>query len=55
MEHALRRKRGFLSLYDILGFGLMDNHFHLLVKMASDTGLSDDDIEKRLKQLYGLY
>jgi len=42
-----------LYFTEILGFCLMGNHFHLLVKMVPDTEFSDDDIAKRLKLYYG--
>jgi putative transposase len=44
----------FSSLYftEILGFCLMGNHFHLLVKMLPDDRYSDEDIKKRLEHFY---
>lgn len=33
-----------LCFAEILGFCLMGNHFHLLVKMVPEAGFSDDDI-----------
>jgi REP element-mobilizing transposase RayT len=32
---------------EVLGFCLMGNHFHLLVRMHSETSFSDDEIRKR--------
>jgi REP element-mobilizing transposase RayT/ribosomal protein S30 len=54
-DYLLKLIKQFSRLYftEILGFCLMGNHFHLLVKMVPDTGFSDDDIEKRLKLFYG--
>jgi REP element-mobilizing transposase RayT len=54
-DHLLKLIKRFSKLYftEILGFCLMGNHFHLLVKMVPDDGFSDDDIEKRLKLFYG--
>jgi REP element-mobilizing transposase RayT len=54
-DYLLKLFKRFSKLYftEILGFCLMGNHFHLLVKMVPDDGFSDDDIEKRLKLFYG--
>ena len=45
----------FSSLYfcEIMGFCLMGNHFHLLVKMLPEDNFSDDEIMERLKRFYG--
>ena len=44
----------FSSLYftEILGFCLMGNHFHLLVKMIPDNRFTDEDIQKRFETFY---
>ena len=42
-----------LYLVEILGFCLMGNHFHLLVKMFSGNGFSDEDIKNRYENFYG--
>ena len=42
-----------LYLVEILGFCLMGNHFHLLVKMFPGNGFSDEDIKKRYENFYG--
>ena len=42
-----------LSLIEILGFCLMGNHFHLLVKMFPGNEFSDEDIKKRYEKFYG--
>ena len=42
-----------LYLIEVLGFCLMGNHFHLLVKMFPGNGFSDEDIEKRYENFYG--
>jgi putative transposase len=42
-----------LYLVEILGFCLMGNHFHLLVKMIPENDFSDDDIRKRFEAFYG--
>ena len=45
----------FSKLYftEILGFCLMGNHFHLLVKMLPESDFSDDDIKNRCACFYG--
>jgi putative transposase len=45
----------FSKLYftEILGFCLMGNHFHLLVKMIPEHDFSDADIKKRCEVFYG--
>ena len=45
----------FSSLYltEILGFCLMGNHFHLLVKMIPEDRFTDEDIQKRFERFYG--
>ncbi len=45
----------FSALYftEILGFCLMGNHFHLLVKMIPDDRFTDEDIQKRFEAHYG--
>ena len=45
----------FSALYftEILGFCLMGNHFHLLVKMIPEDRFSDEDIQKRFERFYG--
>ena len=43
------------SLYftEILGFCLMGNHFHLLVKMFPEDQITDEDLQKRFEKFYG--
>jgi REP element-mobilizing transposase RayT len=45
----------FSALYftEILGFCLMGNHFHLLMKMIPDCRFTDDQIKKRFEKFYG--
>jgi len=38
---------------EILGFCLMGNHFHLLVKMLPESDFSDDDVKRRCQVYYG--
>ena len=49
----LIRKYSELYLVEILGFCLMGNHFHLLVKMFPEYKFSDEDIKKRYVGFYG--
>ena len=42
-----------LYFVEILGFCLMGNHFHLLVKMVPDYKFNDQDIKKRFVGFYG--
>jgi REP element-mobilizing transposase RayT len=42
-----------LYLTEILGFCLMGNHFHLLVKMIPESRFTDEDIQKRFEMFYG--
>ena len=45
----------FSALYftEILGFCLMGNHFHLLVKMIPENRFTDEEIQKRFEKFYG--
>ncbi|CAB1055763.1 hypothetical protein D1BOALGB6SA_497, partial [Olavius sp. associated proteobacterium Delta 1] len=45
----------FSALYftEILGFCLMGNHFHLLVKMIPEYRFTDEQIQKRFETYYG--
>jgi len=45
----------FSALYftEILGFCIMGNHFHLLVKMIPENYFTDEDIQKRFEAFYG--
>ena len=49
----LIRKLSKVFFVEILGFCLMGNHFHILVRMHSDTDYSDEQIMKRYKLYYG--
>jgi hypothetical protein len=42
-----------LYLVEILGFCLMGNHFHILVRVIPDYKFSDEDILKRYVDFYG--
>ena len=45
----------FSALYftEILGFCIMGNHFHLLVKMIPQDQFTDEDIQKRFEAFFG--
>jgi REP element-mobilizing transposase RayT len=47
--------RRFSALYfvEILGFCLMGNHFHILVRMFPEYKYTDEDIQKRYERFYG--
>ncbi len=49
----LIRRYAALYLVEILGFCLMGNHFHLLVKMFPEYKFTDEDIKKRYVGFYG--
>ncbi len=42
-----------LYLVEVLGFAIMGNHFHLLVRMLPESQFSDDEIMQRLQEHYG--
>ena len=54
-DFLLKLIRRFSELYftEIIGFCLMGNHFHLLVKMLPDRNFSDEDVRKRVEVFYG--
>jgi REP element-mobilizing transposase RayT len=49
----LIRRYAALYLVEILGFCLMGNHFHILVKVIPDYKFTDEDILKRYVDFYG--
>jgi REP element-mobilizing transposase RayT len=49
----LIRRYAALYLVEILGFCLMGNHFHILVRMFPEYKFTDDDIKKRYVEFYG--
>ena len=49
----LIRRYAALYLVEILGFCLMGNHFHLLVKVFPEFKFTDQDIRKRYLEFYG--
>ena len=48
----LIKKLSALYFTEILGFCLMGNHFHLLVKMIPEDRFSDEQIQKRFEAFY---
>jgi REP element-mobilizing transposase RayT len=52
MLDLIRRYAG-LYLVEILGFCLMGNHFHILVRVIPEYKFSDEDILKRYVDFYG--
>jgi REP element-mobilizing transposase RayT len=42
-----------MYLVEILGFCIMGNHFHLLVKVLPEYKFTDEDIKKRYVSFYG--
>ena len=49
----LIRRYAALYLVEILGFCLMGNHFHILVKMFPEYKFTDEQIKKRYVEFYG--
>ncbi len=49
----LIRRYAALYLAEILGFCLMGNHFHILVRMFPEYKFTDEDIQKRYVDFYG--
>jgi len=49
----LIKKISALYFSEILGFCLMGNHFHLLVKMIPENRFTDEQIQKRFETYYG--
>jgi putative transposase len=49
----LIRRYSQLYLVEILGFCLMGNHFHILVKMFPEYKYTDEDIQNRYEDFYG--
>jgi REP element-mobilizing transposase RayT len=49
----LIRRYSALYLVEILGFCLMGNHFHILVRMFPEHKFTDKDIRKRYEDFYG--
>ena len=54
-EKLLRIIQSFSALYfvKVIGFCIMDNHFHLVVKSETNDKYSDEEIVRRVKRYYG--
>ena len=54
-DYLLELIKRFSKLYfaEIIGFCLMGNHFHLLVKMLPEGDFSDKEVKKRCEGFYG--
>ncbi|MCP4744883.1 MAG: hypothetical protein GY874_01905, partial [Desulfobacteraceae bacterium] len=54
-DFLLNLIKSFSAIYlvEIIGFCLMDNHFHLLVRMIPEHNFSDEKIISRYKKFYG--
>ncbi len=53
-DELVRVIRRFSMIYavDVLGFSIMDNHFHLLIEMSPGDLISDDEVRRRFILLY---
>lgn len=54
-EYLLHLMKKFSGLFfvDVLGFCIMGNHFHLVVKMNPEENLDDSELKRRLAAFYG--
>jgi len=54
-EYLLKLIKHLSAVYftEVLGFCLMGNHFHILVKMIPGEEYSDEDVKTRYKRFYG--
>lgn len=54
-DYLLRLIRRLSSVYfaEVLGFSVMGNHFHLLVRMHPGEEYSDEEVKRRFKLYYG--
>ena len=50
----LIKKWSRIFFVDVLGFAIMGNHFHLVVRMYPESEVSDDEVRKRYMELYDL-
>ncbi len=50
---GLIKKLSQLYVVDVLGFALLGNHFHLVVRMYPESEPTDDEIRERLQKYYG--
>ena len=49
----LIKKWSKIFFVDVLGFAIMSNHFHLVVRMYPESDVTDEDVRERYKRLYG--
>ena len=47
------KKKSQFYFVDILGYCIMGNHFHLLVRMLPETGFTDEDMRQRFGNYAG--
>ncbi len=50
---GLIKKLSAFYFVDVLGFALMGNHFHLVIRMYPESDPMDDEIKERLQKYYG--
>ena len=50
---ALIQRLSAVYFTEVLGFCLMGNHFHLLVRMLPESTFSDEEIQSRFQRYYG--
>jgi len=50
---GLIKKLSQLYFVDVLGFALLGNHFHLVVRVYPESEPTDDEIKERLQKYYG--
>jgi putative transposase len=54
-DYLVSLVRSFSQLYlvDVIGFCIMDNHFHLMIRVYPEGHFSDNEMLTRLKRFYG--
>jgi len=54
-EHMVRLLKSLSGLFfmEVLGFSVLGNHVHIVVRAQPGEGISDDDIRRRLVAFYG--
>jgi putative transposase len=50
---GLIKKLSAFYFVDVLGFALLGNHFHLVIRMYPESEPTDDEIKERLQKYYG--
>lgn len=50
---GLIKKLSQFYFVDVLGFALLGNHFHLVIRMYPESDPTDDEIKERLQKYYG--